>query len=71
MFENVKTSYGKLSAIVPPYEYYRYNDHWRYVTTQLAFLLALIVYLESGQLVTRQEFVTAIGGKSYLLHVFR
>ncbi|XP_075219455.1 translin [Lycorma delicatula] len=64
LLENVRQGYDKLKVNVPKNEYYHYNDHWRYVTQQLSFLVALVVYLESERLVTREEFADIIGVKS-------
>lgn len=59
---SVKDCYVALNDIVPKNEYYRYNDHWRYLTQQLSFLVSFIVFLESGLLVSRAEFADLIGG---------
>lgn len=61
---NVREGYSRLKDIVPRNEYYRFNDHWRFVTQQLSFLVALIVYLEKGVLVSREEFAEIIGVQS-------
>lgn len=39
---------------MPDDQYYRYNDHWHYVTQRLVALVALTVYLEAGFLCSRE-----------------
>lgn len=47
---------------MPAGQYYRYNDHWRYVTQRLCFLAALTVYLEAGFLVSKDTVAEILGG---------
>ncbi|XP_023170809.1 translin [Drosophila hydei] len=56
--------YQKLSALVPPGQYYRYSDHWTYITQRLIFLIALVIYLEAGFLVTRETAAEMLGLKT-------
>ncbi|XP_068146157.1 translin [Drosophila tropicalis] len=56
--------YEKLSALVRPGQYYRYSDHWTYITQRLIFLIALVVYLEAGFLVTRETVAEMLGLKT-------
>lgn len=63
LFDEVREGYAKLAKIVPKDEYYRYNDHWRYVTQRLSFLIALTIYLEVGMLVSRETVAGILGGK--------
>ena len=42
---------------------HRYNGHWRNVTQQLAFLGALMVYLENETLLTLEDFQQLLGGE--------
>ncbi|KAM7341703.1 translin [Cochliomyia hominivorax] len=56
-------SYKKLSEIVPVGQYYRYSDHWTYITQRLVFLSAMVVYLEAGFLVTRETVAEMLGLK--------
>ncbi|CAG2061816.1 unnamed protein product, partial [Timema podura] len=44
--------------------YYRYHDHWRFGTQRLTFLVALIIYLETGKLANREEVAVALGIKT-------
>ncbi|KAF2896381.1 hypothetical protein ILUMI_09796 [Ignelater luminosus] len=63
LFEEVRENYKKLSAIVPSGQYYRFNDHWRYVTQRLCFLAALTVFLEVGILVSINTVAEILGVK--------
>lgn len=63
LFEEVRENYKKLSAIVPSGQYYRFNDHWRYVTQRLCFLAALTIFLEVGILVSINTVAEILGGK--------
>lgn len=63
MFEDVRNGYQKLDAIIPKGQYYRYNDHWRFVTQKLCFLSALVVFLEAGFLVTKNTTAELLGGE--------
>lgn len=42
--------------------FYRFCDHWRFVSQRFAFLGAFIVYLESDRLITRPELAEMLGG---------
>ncbi|XP_067004509.1 translin [Anabrus simplex] len=55
LFEVAGTQFAKLASIIPVDHYYKYHDHWRFVIQRLAFLAALTVYLESGQLASRED----------------
>lgn len=55
--------YEKLSTLVPAGQYYRYSDHWTYITQRLIFLIALVIYLEAGFLVTRETAAEMLGLK--------
>ncbi|GLV39685.1 translin [Carabus blaptoides fortunei] len=61
LFEEVRSGYAKLANVVPIDQYYRYNDHWRFVTQRLVFLIALTIYLEVGILVSRETVAEILG----------
>ncbi|KAB0804728.1 hypothetical protein PPYR_01698 [Photinus pyralis] len=61
LFEEVRANYKKLGAVIPPGQYYRFNDHWRYVTQRLCFLAALTVFLEAGFLVSMSTVAEILG----------
>ncbi|TMW40050.1 hypothetical protein DOY81_014871, partial [Sarcophaga bullata] len=58
-------SYKKLAEIIPTGQYYRYSDHWTYITQRLVFLSAMVVYLEAGFLVTRETVADMLGLKTH------
>lgn len=62
VFEKIRAGYEKLANVVPKTQYYRYHDHWRYVTQRLCFLAGLIIYLEVGTLVSKDTAAEILGG---------
>ncbi|GIY14740.1 hypothetical protein CDAR_606901 [Caerostris darwini] len=60
-FSNVKNLYASLKGKVPTDEFYRYHEHWRFVTQRLVFSAAFIVYLESKKLIEREEAAEFLG----------
>lgn len=65
-FEGVREHYHKLNQLIPRGQYYRYNDHWRFVTIRLSFLAALVVFLEVGLLVSRETVAQIIGREHHI-----
>jgi hypothetical protein len=61
IFKNSKKKFLELATIVPSYQFYRYNDHWNWTTTRLVSLIALVVYLEAGFLVSRETCAEILG----------
>ncbi|XP_072020881.1 translin-like [Amphiura filiformis] len=61
MFETVRIQYAQLKEKFPADQYYRFHDHWRFVSQRLVFLSALIVYLETEQLISREEVAQILG----------
>lgn len=53
----------KLAAIIPAGQYYKYSDHWHFLTQRIVFLIALTVYLEAGFLVSRETVAEILGRK--------
>lgn len=64
MFVNVEKHYANLANCVAG-QYYRFHDHWRFVSQRLVFLAALIVYLESETLLPREEAAKFLGVKVF------
>ncbi|BFZ06520.1 hypothetical protein BsWGS_09559 [Bradybaena similaris] len=64
MFGKVKEHYAVLATKIPSNQYYRYNDHWKFVTQRLIYLCALIVYLRDESLVSRETVATMLGVKT-------
>ncbi|XP_071942224.1 translin-like [Antedon mediterranea] len=60
-FESVKAAYADLAGKFPLQHYYRFHDHWRFVTQRLIFLAALTTYIESDTLITREETAKLFG----------
>ncbi|KAG8227555.1 hypothetical protein J437_LFUL000655 [Ladona fulva] len=60
-FACVKEKYVELAGVVPAGQYYRYHEHWRFVTQRLVFLISLTIYLETGRLATREEIANTLG----------
>lgn len=63
LFEDVGARYKVLAAIIPQKEYYRYHDHWRFVTQRLCFSAALVVFLEDGVLIAKEKTAEILGIK--------
>lgn len=63
IFEDVRKGYEALDNTIPPGQYYRYNDHWRFATQRLCFLAALVVFLEKGILISKETTAQILGGK--------
>lgn len=62
-FEKCREYYAKLAQIVPAGQYYRYSDHWHFLSQRIVFLIALTVFLEAGFLVTRDTAASILGCK--------
>lgn len=60
-FEKCNKHYQELKSIVPADQYYRFNDHWNWTTQRLVSLIALVIYLEAGFLVTRDTCAEILG----------
>ncbi|XP_072902220.1 translin isoform X1 [Hemitrygon akajei] len=60
-FDTVKTHLAELKTKFPADQYYRFNEHWRFVLQRLIFLAAFVVYLESETLVTRKGVAEILG----------
>ncbi|XP_022099777.1 translin-like isoform X1 [Acanthaster planci] len=61
LLETTQSQFAELQKKVPADQYYRFHDHWRFVSQRLSFLVALIVYLEAERLVTREEVAHLMG----------
>ncbi|XP_048728377.1 translin-like [Ostrea edulis] len=62
-FETARKQFQELSSKVPENQYYRFHDHWKYALQKLSFLSALITYLKTEKLVSREETATMLGVK--------
>ncbi|CAH2249535.1 jg18772 [Pararge aegeria aegeria] len=61
LFEKANEGYGKLKEVVPPTDYYKYQDHWRYMTQRYCFLISLTIWLEKGILATHDTVAAVLG----------
>lgn len=62
-FAKVKDQYANIASKVPENQYYRFHDHWRFVTQRLSFLAAFVFYLESESLISRDQTAATLGLK--------
>lgn len=60
-FQKVAGEYSKLAELIPKGEYYRYSDHWGFITQKLVFLISLVIFLEKGFLVSRETCAEILG----------
>ena len=60
-FVDIRSGYSTLSSKLPPDQYYRFNDHWRFITQRLCSLAALVHYLRTDELLTRQQCADILG----------
>jgi len=63
MLGEAQAGFTTLAASVPAAEYYRFHDHWRFITQRLCFLSSLVHFLETETLATRQQCAHMIGVK--------
>nr|XP_034838496.1 translin [Maniola hyperantus]XP_034838497.1 translin [Maniola hyperantus] len=61
LFERASEGYGKLKQTVPATDYYKYQDHWRYMTQRYCFLISLTIWLEKGILATHDTVAAILG----------
>lgn len=64
IFQRCNDMYQKLAQVVPSGQYYRFSDHWNWTTQRLVSLIALVIYLEAGFLVSRDTAAEILGLKS-------
>lgn len=60
-FLQVQSQINELKAKVKGEHYYRFSDHWRFVMQRLSFLAALLVYLETEKLATKEDVAHILG----------
>lgn len=63
-FEKCRVLYKQLAGVIPIGQYYRFSDHWNWTTQRIVSLIALVVYLEAGFLVTRDTCAEILGLKT-------
>jgi len=60
-FEQVRVLYEQLSNFISPQEYFKYADHYRFINQRFVYVAALLVYLESGTMISKEEAAKIIG----------
>ncbi|CAB4027648.1 Translin, partial [Paramuricea clavata] len=63
MFGALKLQFSELILLIPAGQYYRFHDHWRFVSQRASFLASFLVYLQFDRLITREEVATMLGIK--------
>ncbi|CAL1533156.1 unnamed protein product [Lymnaea stagnalis] len=61
MFGKAEEQYALLAGKIPENQYYRFNDHWKFVTQRFVYLSALVVYLKEERLISREEVTKFLG----------
>lgn len=61
METEVRAQYALLAEKIPQGQYYRYCDHWRFVTQRLCFIASSLIYLETLALATRDQVADLLG----------
>lgn len=69
-FDVCRNLFEKLAKLIPSGQYYRYNDHWSFLTQRLVFLIALTIFLEAGFLVERDTAAEILGCKYKIERIF-
>ncbi|KAL0859096.1 hypothetical protein ABMA27_010939 [Loxostege sticticalis] len=61
LFEKARQGYLRLKEAVPPTDYFKYHEHWRWVTQRYSFLIALVIWLEVGILASHETVAEILG----------
>ncbi|XP_041985432.1 translin [Aricia agestis] len=61
LFEKARDGYKKLKDTVPSTDYYKYQDHWRFMTQRYCFLISLVIWLEKGILASHETVAEVLG----------
>lgn len=61
LFDTAKQQYTELGTKIPKDQYHRFHDHWRFVNQRFVFLVAMVLYLETECLVTREDLSSILG----------
>ena len=62
-FSRATSQFANLASKIPQNQYYRFNDHWRYVSQRFAFLATLLFFLESEKLAFHEDVAGVLGGE--------
>jgi len=60
-FDGVHALYDQLAKCISAQEYFKYADNYRYTNQRFVYVAALLVYLESGTMISREEAAKTIG----------
>ncbi|KAI5638110.1 translin family domain-containing protein [Phthorimaea operculella] len=61
LFEKAKEGYARLREVVSSTDYYKYQDHWRFMTQRYCYLISLTIWLEKGFLVSLDTVAEILG----------
>ncbi|NP_001040282.1 translin [Bombyx mandarina] len=61
LFEKAHDGYARLKDAVPPTDYFKYQDHWRFMTQRYCYLIALTIWLEKGILASHETMAEILG----------
>ncbi|CAD5125732.1 DgyrCDS13941 [Dimorphilus gyrociliatus] len=64
MFTTVRKYYEELASKIPSEQYYKYHDHWRFVTQRICFLAAFTTFIQDGRLISKSEVAEMLNVKS-------
>jgi len=60
-FDNVRTLYEQLNKCISAQEYFKYADLYRWINQRFVFVAALLVYLESETMISKEDAAKVIG----------
>ncbi|XP_052824705.1 translin isoform X1 [Octopus bimaculoides] len=60
-FSKIKEQYANIASKVPDNQFYRFHDHWRFVTQRLSFLAAFLFYLQYHGLICYEDTAEMLG----------
>ncbi|XP_023946060.1 translin [Bicyclus anynana] len=61
LLDKVNEGYAKLKEVVPATDYYKYQEHWRFMTQKYCYLISLIIWLEKGILASHETVAEVLG----------
>jgi len=60
-FPEISEKLKTLANKIPTGQYYRFNDHWRFLMQRLVFLSSFLIYLEREEMIPREEAASLLG----------
>ena len=64
LLAKAKDQFSSLVGKIPLNQYYRFNDHWRFVMQRYTFLVTLVYFLEAEKLALHSDVAQLLGGNS-------